>query len=583
MDFNCGSNFWANAQAQVVVAWEYEEWSITQDSLNYKYNAGTNQLQYITDNVLSTVSTTDIDNQSPNNYIYDKSGNMVADNSQSMSVSWSPYGKILQTNKAGGASLAFGYNAMQQRVVKRVVLVGDTTRTYYIRDAQGNTMGVYTRHNDSVSWREQYIFGSSRLGLYRADTLVNKGLQVISKLYEGKRNYELTNHLGNVMAVINDRKTDSLSATNVKLGYNAVVISAVDYFPFGMAIDSRSYTSSLYRFGFNGKENDKETGEQDYGMRIYDPRIAKFLSLDPLSKKYPFYSPYQFAGDMPIKFIDLDGAEPTGAGTDPHSLIIVQDAYQIGVGGNSKWVFNASSPSSGFKVGIPYYKGAVGTFSSGQIWRMEQLTKIDREVHDFHIPYVTPNQNKYGPYDCLELARENAKILFGKDLPSLRPGKQATMNNFLEDMAANGFAGESRIVNFADAQSKIINNGEREIGIHNPPKSNAFFGASVEETMMDLAKDKRGIHVFGIALADGFHSLTVSLDNSTDNIKFTGYDQTGYFRTYERGTLDQDILNYINKQAHRGQGGSFSGIPTANGGKGNYQTEIKEYINNDKQ
>ena len=60
---------------------------------------------------------------------------MVADNSQSMSVSWSPYGKILTNTKAGGASLAFGYNAMQQRVVKRVVLAGDTTRTYYIRDA----------------------------------------------------------------------------------------------------------------------------------------------------------------------------------------------------------------------------------------------------------------------------------------------------------------------------------------------------------------------------------------------------------------------------------------------------------------
>ncbi len=94
---------------------------------------------------------------------------MVADNSQSMSVSWSPYGKILTNTKAGGASLAFGYNAMQQRVVKRVSQSGDTTRTYYIRDAQGNTMGVYTRHNDSVTWREQYIFGSSRLGLYRVD------------------------------------------------------------------------------------------------------------------------------------------------------------------------------------------------------------------------------------------------------------------------------------------------------------------------------------------------------------------------------------------------------------------------------
>jgi RHS repeat-associated protein len=69
-----------------------------------------------------------------------------------------------------------------------------------------------------------------------------------------------------------------------------------------------------HRFGFNGKENDNEikgTGnQQDYGMRIYDPRLGRFLSVDPLTKDYPWYSPYQFAGNSPIKFIDLDGLEP---------------------------------------------------------------------------------------------------------------------------------------------------------------------------------------------------------------------------------------------------------------------------------
>jgi len=94
-----GSNFWANAQVQVVVAWYYQEWSITQDSLNYKYNAGTNQLQYITDNVASNVSTTDIDNQSPNNYIYDKSGNMVADNSELLPNYWTKSSKKISVNK----------------------------------------------------------------------------------------------------------------------------------------------------------------------------------------------------------------------------------------------------------------------------------------------------------------------------------------------------------------------------------------------------------------------------------------------------------------------------------------------------
>jgi hypothetical protein len=49
--------------------------------------------------------------------------------------------------------------------------------------------------------------------------------------------------------------------------------------------------------------------QQDYGMRVYDPRLGRFLSVDPLAKKYPFYTAYSFAGNKPIKFIDLDGGE----------------------------------------------------------------------------------------------------------------------------------------------------------------------------------------------------------------------------------------------------------------------------------
>jgi RHS repeat-associated protein len=69
-----------------------------------------------------------------------------------------------------------------------------------------------------------------------------------------------------------------------------------------------------YRYGFNGKEDDKETvgagsGTQDYGLRIYNPSLGKFLSVDPLTADYPWYTPYQFAGNKPIQFIDLDGAE----------------------------------------------------------------------------------------------------------------------------------------------------------------------------------------------------------------------------------------------------------------------------------
>lgn len=72
--------------------------------------------------------------------------------------------------------------------------------------------------------------------------------------------------------------------------------------------------ANSYRYGFNGKELDPEGmggggSTYDYGFRIYNPQIARFLSVDPLSPEYPWYTPYQFAGNKPIVAIDLDGLE----------------------------------------------------------------------------------------------------------------------------------------------------------------------------------------------------------------------------------------------------------------------------------
>jgi len=90
-------------------------------------------------------------------------------------------------------------------------------------------------------------------------------------------------------------------------------ISLKDYYPGGMVMPERSFSYANYRFGFNDKEDDSDVQAsgniQDYGMRIYDPRRGQFISVDPISKSFPWYSPYQFAGNKPIVAIDIDGLE----------------------------------------------------------------------------------------------------------------------------------------------------------------------------------------------------------------------------------------------------------------------------------
>ena len=82
-------------------------------------------------------------------------------------------------------------------------------------------------------------------------------------------------------------------------------------------------------FGFNGKEKDNEInvdgGSYDFGARIYDGRLGRWLSLDPLQKKYPALSPYNFCSNNPIAFIDRDGKVIVDANGNPVTVTIVKN------------------------------------------------------------------------------------------------------------------------------------------------------------------------------------------------------------------------------------------------------------------
>jgi len=124
------------------------------------------------------------------------------------------------------------------------------------------------------------------------------------------------------MAAISDKRLQhSSDGTGIDY-FDADVQSAQEYYAFGAIIKGTAYNApgNGYRYGFNGKENDNEVkkdqdgnnltgGQQDYGMRIYDPRLGRFFSVDPLSPKYPELTPYQFASNRPIDGIDQDGLE----------------------------------------------------------------------------------------------------------------------------------------------------------------------------------------------------------------------------------------------------------------------------------
>ncbi|MDR7130070.1 RHS repeat-associated protein [Algoriphagus sp. 4150] len=245
-------------------------------------------------------------------YTYDAIGNLISDKEEGVTdIEWTPSGKVRKVTKSSGSPIEFRYDAAGNRVEKKQ----GTAITRYVRDASGNVMAVYQA--DTIS--ERPIYGSSRLGnlAYASQA----GYRTV-----GYKNYELSNHLGNVLAVVSDRihmKTDSTWSE---------VVSRSDYYPFGLAMSGRT-ESSGYRYGFNGKEKDPEGmggggSTYDYGFRIYNPEIAKFLSVDPIAANFPYLSPYQFAGLDPIKYIDLDGLERAYIDSRSGYIIPASDFHQ---------------------------------------------------------------------------------------------------------------------------------------------------------------------------------------------------------------------------------------------------------------
>jgi RHS repeat-associated protein len=95
--------------------------------------------------------------------------------------------------------------------------------------------------------------------------------------------------------------------------------NTTDYSPFGVSLDGRTIQSDFYRFGFNGMEKDDELkgagNSYTTELRQYDPRLGRWLSLDPLAMKYADISPYVAYVNNPILFVDSDGDSIRLAGT----------------------------------------------------------------------------------------------------------------------------------------------------------------------------------------------------------------------------------------------------------------------------
>jgi RHS repeat-associated protein len=103
---------------------------------------------------------------------------------------------------------------------------------------------------------------------------------------------------------------DHLGSASWITDANGIPVQHLQYLPFGEPFIDQRTSSYSERFTFTGKEKDSETGFYYFGARYYDPSISGlFLSVDPMSDKYPSISPYAYCAWNPVKLVDPEGRE----------------------------------------------------------------------------------------------------------------------------------------------------------------------------------------------------------------------------------------------------------------------------------
>lgn len=302
------------------------------DAVNNQEYLVHNQLQQISDdnNISGNYSQTlngteDIDNQTEtDNYRYDKIGNTVSDDAaQITNITWNLSGKLKSFTRNKNNVLfetLYSYDALGNRIKKVTKENNISSTTWYIRDINGNSFATYDDKHENqqgIWWKEQNLYGANRLGMWTPVINISNSNGNSIWGVSGKKVYELSNHLGNVMATISDNTTGVVENSNNTVDYYAAnVISANDYYPFGMKIPGRSFNANNQKNGFNSQMTSPEIGDNHYTALYweYTSSIGRRWNLDP--KPTDGVSPYATMNNSPIWLNDHLG-DTTGPRSTP--------------------------------------------------------------------------------------------------------------------------------------------------------------------------------------------------------------------------------------------------------------------------
>lgn len=208
--------------------------------------------------------------------------------------------------------------------------------------------------------------------------------------------YQLSNHLGSAAIELNDA---------------GLLISYEEYYPFGVssyqAMDT-TLKAARKRYRYVGKERDESTGLDYYGARYYASWLCRFVSVDDLKDEYPFYTTYQYAGNKPVGFIDLDGLEEVKADEKDEEIdpIIpsnwVELTPSISTENNPVWNWSTNvnseenKPQGSYSINYKMYNSEINPTTDSNL--SERQEKFKREFLSLNLKDNNTAENKNFKY-----------------------------------------------------------------------------------------------------------------------------------------------------------------------------------------
>ncbi len=267
------------------------------DNLKYTYKANSNVLESVYDDSLCLNGFKDGTNPSEiDDFEYDANGNMVVDRNKNI-------GKI-------------DYNHLN---LPKNIFLEDGRIIQYLYDALGNKLSKAIKspnENSNTDYLDGYQYKNEKLLFFPT----NEGYVDFNA---GKMFYvyNYTDHLGNIR----------LSYTKPQNSNQLKIVEENNYYPFGLKHENYNtqkydYTKSDngilyflidvvkkdYQYKFQGQERQDELGLNwdSFRFRNYDSAIGRFMTVDPLTEKYPSWAPYVFSGNRVIDAREVEGLEP---------------------------------------------------------------------------------------------------------------------------------------------------------------------------------------------------------------------------------------------------------------------------------